>query len=564
MFLLSLIVLVINQFLKRQFILDYQIPIISFSIALGVLTFYSNRDKVETELEEEKKKEESEEKRRGAEFGKKFPRLNRIWGVRGVVRWMYAEGWWYSWGLVAIVVLGFVLRIRNLGISSFWGDEIVIIYSALNLLDGNGFTVLSGEPYIQAILATLFVSFSFLFLEASEFSARLPFVIIGTFTILINYIVVKKIFNSKNVALLTTIGISISLWLINYSREVRFYAFNVFVLYIIIMCLYSFILTKKTKYLLILTFAMVIGTINHLIILILTPILIFPILFYLKEKIRRFNKIEKLHLIIVFLVSILLIILFRGTITYFLFDVNDYDFWSHSYLFYYNLFIIKFKIITIIFLSVAVSSIFYRKKVQDYLFIYSSIIIATIMSIIIDAKTERYALIIYPLILVISIKELYCLVKTQVSLKYLVFTITFLFLVIGLTPFYDGFMVSQSKIAYDSVLQKNKYAWREGVYYLKNNVVLNEEEIMSSNGLLTDFYGVKANYTHRGTKTMKNNVNRSYFSGLKILEDVDSFKGYIILDYGDKIKSIYPEILLRKDIVKIYEKEGIIILYKEK
>ena len=81
-FLLGLIVIVLNQFLKRQIVVEYMTYIVGLIIALGFLTFYSSRERVEKEIEKEKSKEEEDEVRRKREFPQKFPRLSRVWGVR--------------------------------------------------------------------------------------------------------------------------------------------------------------------------------------------------------------------------------------------------------------------------------------------------------------------------------------------------------------------------------------------------------------------------------------------------------------------------------------------------
>ena len=73
LFLVILIILAINQFLKRQIILDFQLEIIVSSISLGILTFYSRRDKVEKDIDEEKQREEQEKARRKLEFPSRFP-----------------------------------------------------------------------------------------------------------------------------------------------------------------------------------------------------------------------------------------------------------------------------------------------------------------------------------------------------------------------------------------------------------------------------------------------------------------------------------------------------------
>lgn len=52
------------------------------------------------------------EKQLDNKFQQAFPRINRIWGVKWLIRWMYKEGWWYS-GLLLIIIavsLGFMLN----------------------------------------------------------------------------------------------------------------------------------------------------------------------------------------------------------------------------------------------------------------------------------------------------------------------------------------------------------------------------------------------------------------------------------------------------------------------
>jgi hypothetical protein len=56
-------------------------PLMAAAVALGAITFYLNRDKLE-EIEVEARQEESEEKRRGMEFAGRYPRVNRVWEVR--------------------------------------------------------------------------------------------------------------------------------------------------------------------------------------------------------------------------------------------------------------------------------------------------------------------------------------------------------------------------------------------------------------------------------------------------------------------------------------------------
>ena len=63
-FLLLLIVITVNQFLKREIIIQLMPEITGIAIALGFLTFYAHKNRVETELENEKI---NEDEKTGAE-----------------------------------------------------------------------------------------------------------------------------------------------------------------------------------------------------------------------------------------------------------------------------------------------------------------------------------------------------------------------------------------------------------------------------------------------------------------------------------------------------------------
>src|SRR3972149_1015779 len=66
---------------------------------------------IQEDLEEKARQEEIEEKRRETKFAKMYPGVSRLWGVRGIVRWMYKEGWWDIIGLIIILILFAFIRV---------------------------------------------------------------------------------------------------------------------------------------------------------------------------------------------------------------------------------------------------------------------------------------------------------------------------------------------------------------------------------------------------------------------------------------------------------------------
>jgi len=234
-FLLSLIIIVLNQFLKRQFIIDFMPEITIVSIALGFLTFYAHRNKVEREIEDEKIDEEKKEKKRYNVFGDKFPRLNKIPLLRRFARWMYKEGWWYIVGLILIVVLGFVLRIWNL--NYLQGADNFNLLSAKALYQTGNFV------YTRNLQITYPLAFLFKHFGATWAVARIPFVIIGTFSIFLIYFLGR--FINKKIGLITSFLLAISPVAIEKSSFIREYAENfLWGLILAIILIYIFIKYK--------------------------------------------------------------------------------------------------------------------------------------------------------------------------------------------------------------------------------------------------------------------------------------------------------------------------------
>jgi uncharacterized membrane protein len=124
--------------------------------------------------------------------------------------------------LFSIIAIGFLLRAFHLGRESIWVDE--------------GFTYRLAKftlpQYIENVLGTLRNILPPLYFQImhfwsgifgnSEFSLRFPSVIFGTLSILLMYFFAKNIFN-KEVGLISSILLSISLFHMQYSQEARMY-----------------------------------------------------------------------------------------------------------------------------------------------------------------------------------------------------------------------------------------------------------------------------------------------------------------------------------------------------
>ncbi len=265
-FLLSLVVIALNQFLKRQIIIDNLGAISAVAIAFGFLTFYAYRNKVEKEIEDEKVGEEKAEKKRLGEFDKKFKWLKffdfnygigrafkegrYFFGIFRVLispiiwvwrlpytlgKWVYKEGWLYSALFILLVVLFLGLRLYSLDYidgSDNYNDV------AIKALYENGHSF-----YNYSIITTQLMLLSVKMFGFNFPALKLPFIFYSLITIIFIYFISK--FINKKVALLSMFLFAISPWSIILSKVTRDYAFDCMIGSIVLylgICIY-----QKTK-----------------------------------------------------------------------------------------------------------------------------------------------------------------------------------------------------------------------------------------------------------------------------------------------------------------------------
>lgn len=228
---LGLLLLMVAESVVPQMSLEWaKTPLMVATVVAGAVTFYLNRGVLE-DVEEEARLEEIEEKRREAEFGEKYPRINRVWGVRWVARWGYKEGWWYSGGLVLLVFIAFSIRVYNLTILYPYTDEYAHLIAAKSLLE-TGTTDYTRAYFLSYTIYILFKIFG-----PGLFIARIPGVFFGALTVIPIYFLVNKI--SKPAALVSAWLWTISPWAVMVSRNAREYAiFPFFMIFYLIFLIY--------------------------------------------------------------------------------------------------------------------------------------------------------------------------------------------------------------------------------------------------------------------------------------------------------------------------------------
>jgi 4-amino-4-deoxy-L-arabinose transferase-like glycosyltransferase len=129
--------------------------------------------------------------------------------------------------LLLIIILASFLRIFNLGVvpSGFDADEAAFGYNAYSIIKtgrdeyGKFLPIIlkSFGEYKPALYAYTAIPF-ILFFDLTPFAVRFPSALFGVMTIAMIYFFVMKLFNNKNIALISTLIFAISPWHINLSR----------------------------------------------------------------------------------------------------------------------------------------------------------------------------------------------------------------------------------------------------------------------------------------------------------------------------------------------------------
>lgn len=140
--------------------------------------------------------------------------------------------------LLAILLLGFAIRIYKINNISLFGDELDFGYQALSIVQtgkdyyGNTFPVYfhSISEWKTSVFVYTLSPFIALF-GISDLGIRLPSIIFGTFSLLFIYLLVKELTNNTLVAIMSAFFLAITPWHIHYSR-IGFEASEMFLAYI--------------------------------------------------------------------------------------------------------------------------------------------------------------------------------------------------------------------------------------------------------------------------------------------------------------------------------------------
>lgn len=127
--------------------------------------------------------------------------------------------------LALIVLLGFILRLFQLGADNFWIDEIGVAQAAR--LDTAAETLAAAHSHVMAMPLDYLAAWLFARFGTSEAWLRLPAALWGTAALPAAYVLFRRLSNRRT-ALAAVLLLALSPLHIQYSQELRFYSALVF------------------------------------------------------------------------------------------------------------------------------------------------------------------------------------------------------------------------------------------------------------------------------------------------------------------------------------------------
>ncbi len=124
--------------------------------------------------------------------------------------------------LVAIVAVAAYLRFAQLGVPSFWVDELNFVYAGKSIVAGEEPRFPSGNLNKRAMLYTESVGLSFRLFGVNEFGARFPSAVFGVLAVIAVFFIARDLFG-RNVGLLSAFLLTFSHLCIGWSRLARMY-----------------------------------------------------------------------------------------------------------------------------------------------------------------------------------------------------------------------------------------------------------------------------------------------------------------------------------------------------
>jgi hypothetical protein len=460
--------------------------------------------------------------------------------------------------ICALTVIGFYLRFRNLGGISFWVDEAITSYAAIGLLQQGTPVLPSGEVYNRALLNTCLIALSFKIFGVSEFSARIVSVIFGTLTIPFVYLLGKEL--GRRTGLIAAVLITFSAFEILWAREARMYAQFQFFYLLTAYLFYMGLKKDNSKLFLLSAVTFIFAWYSHRLSLCFIPVAVTYILLCRWREFLKNKYIVYVTLGILGLAFVYMIVLGKTPLDYI---PAQAPMWAqHTAIHYF--FAHKLSILLVLVLiSSIISLVLWKFKLHEnknHLYLMINFFIPFIILSIFPWKTERYALFIFPFLVILasSAFDFYAIRNwgtnngercTQISNKIKVKSEhvknikTIITIVIVLLFFMqissEIYSASQGRYAVFTLTHEN---WKKAGEFVKEHLDDNDK-VAATISLTTSYYVGRVNYLicqyECPGHTTSDGVSVDYYAGVDILDNYDLFvqkvntgKGWVIADQG--------------------------------
>ena len=152
-----------------------------------------------------------------------------------------------------VIVLALTLRVVNLGeMPSFHSDEVDFTYNAYSLLltgrDQSGKLLPLATTSVGDFRPAAYTYFAILpvkLLGATHFSCRLPSAILGSLSVLVLYLLAKKLLNNRRAGFISSVLLGFSFWHINLSREASEKVIAMFFVLAGLLFMYRYVIKAK-------------------------------------------------------------------------------------------------------------------------------------------------------------------------------------------------------------------------------------------------------------------------------------------------------------------------------
>lgn len=244
-----------------EFLEPFDTAIALVAFASSFFIFFANRERLNN-LEQESLREKQKEQGRSGNFGNKFPNINRVPILRNIVRWFYIEGWFYSIGLVILIITSIFVLGYRVGSHDLREDEFQVVGAAagyyytgtfyewdwLQQKSGQYTSCLATDidcNYTRAWPHTLLIALSYKIFGISEWSSRIVSVLFGVFFASVVYFAARYFTGFKHIALLATTAAIFNPAFINLFRYTRMYAVLLPIFLLLFYIFYKLIIEKS-------------------------------------------------------------------------------------------------------------------------------------------------------------------------------------------------------------------------------------------------------------------------------------------------------------------------------